>query len=58
MAPKKHKFSDLSAEQTSQIKEILLSCHEECDQLGIEKEDEDVKELNCIINKLTDAKVC
>lgn len=48
-APKKHKFSDLSAEQTSRVKGILRSCREE---------DEDVMELNRIIDKLTDAKVC
>ncbi|KAF8959305.1 hypothetical protein BDZ97DRAFT_1761499 [Flammula alnicola] len=56
MAPKKRKFSDLSVEQTSRIKGILLSCREECDQLGIDEEDEDVRELNRIIDKLTDAK--
>ena len=48
-APKKHKFTDLSAEQTSRVKGILRSCREE---------DEDVMELNRIIDKLTDAKVC
>ena len=48
-APKKRKFSDLSAEQTSRVKGILRSCREE---------DEDVMELNRIIDKLTDAKVC
>ena len=48
-APKKRKFSDLSAEQTSQVKGILRSCHEE---------DKDVMELNRIIDKLTNAKVC
>ena len=48
-APKKRNFSDLSAEQTSRVKGILRSCREE---------DEDVMELNRIIDKLTDAKVC
>ena len=57
MAPKRRKFSDLSAEQTSRIKGILLSCREACDQLGIDEEEEDVRELNRIIDKLTDAKV-
>ena len=56
-APKKRKFSDLSAEETSRVKEILRSCRDECDQLGI-NEDEDVRELNRIIDKLTDTKVC
>lgn len=58
MAPKKRKFSDLSAEQTSRLKSILLSCREECDQLDIDYDDEDVRELNRIIDKLTDTKVC
>lgn len=58
MAPKKRKFSDLSAEETSRVKRILLSCREECDQLGIDYDDEDVRELNHIIDKLTDTKVC
>jgi hypothetical protein len=57
MAPKKRKYSDLSAEQTSRIKEILLSFRDECDRLDIDEEDDDVRELNCIINKLTGAKV-
>ena len=57
-APKKHKFSDLSAEQTSRVKGILRSCRDECEQLGINEGDEDVMELNRIIDKLTDAKVC
>lgn len=57
-APRKHKFSDLSAEQISRVKGILRSCRDECDQLGIDEEDEDVRELNRIIDKLTDAKVC
>ncbi|KAF8964919.1 hypothetical protein BDZ97DRAFT_2058247 [Flammula alnicola] len=56
MAPKKRKFSDLSAAQTSRIKGILLSCREECEQLGIDEADEDVRELNHIIDKLTGAK--
>jgi hypothetical protein len=58
MAPKKRKFSDLSAEQTSRIKRILLYCREECDQLGIDEEDEDMRALNRVIDKLTDAKAC
>lgn len=58
MAPatKKRKFSDLSAEQTSRVKGILNSYRDELDQLG--KDDEDVMELNRIIDKVTDAKVC
>ncbi|KAJ3512375.1 hypothetical protein NLJ89_g3555 [Agrocybe chaxingu] len=55
MAPKKRKLSDLSAEQTSRVKGILLSCREECDQLGIDEDDEDLRKLNRIIDKLTDA---
>jgi len=59
MAPsKKRKFSDLTAEQTSRVREILLSCRNECDQLDVDQNDEDVKELNRIIDKLTDMKVC
>ena len=54
-APKKRKFFDLSAEQTSQVKGILLSCCDQCDQLGIDEEDEDVMELIRRIDKLTDA---
>ena len=57
-APKKRKFSDLPAEQTSRVKEILRSCRDECDQIEIDEEDEDVMELNRIIDKLTGAKVC
>jgi len=45
MAPKKGKFLDLSTEQTSRVKRILLSCREECDQLGIDDDDEDVREV-------------
>ena len=51
-APKKRKFSDLSAEQTSRVKGILRSCRDECEQLGIGEEDEDAMELNRIIDKL------
>ncbi len=57
MAPKKRKFSDLTTEQTSRIREILLSCREECDQLSIDQNEDDVKELNRIIEKLTNTKV-
>ena len=57
-APKKCKSSDLSAKQTSLVKGILRSCLDECDQLGIDEEDKNMRELNCIIDKLTDAKVC
>ena len=53
---KKRKFSDVSAEQISGVKGILRSCRD--DQLGIDEEDEDVRELNRIIDKLTGAKVC
>ncbi|CAA7269834.1 unnamed protein product [Cyclocybe aegerita] len=56
MAPKKRKLSDLSTEQTSRVKGILLSCREICDQLGIDEDDEDLRDLNRIIDKLTDAK--
>ena len=58
MAPKKRKFPELSVEQTSRVKRMLLSCCEECDQLGIDDDDEDVRELNRIIDKLTGTKVC
>jgi hypothetical protein len=54
MAPKERKFSDLFAEQTSRVKGILRSYRDECDQLGIDAEDEDMRELNRIIDKFTD----
>ena len=57
-AHKTRKFSDLFAEQTSRVKRILLSCREECHKLGIDDDDEDVREMNRIIDKLTDKKVC
>ena len=56
LSPKKRKFSDLSAEQISGVKGILRSCRD--DQLGIDEEDEDVRELNRVIDKLTGAKGC
>jgi hypothetical protein len=56
--PKKRKYSDLSAEQTSRLKKIFRSCRDECVQLGMDDEDEDVMKLNRIIDKLTDTKVC
>jgi len=46
------KFSDLTTEQTSRIRAILLSCRDECDQLGIDQNEDEVKELNRIIEKL------
>ncbi|PPQ83151.1 hypothetical protein CVT25_005394 [Psilocybe cyanescens] len=56
MPPKKSKFSDLPAEKTPRVKEILLACLEECNKLGIDEDDEDVRALNRIIHKLTDMK--
>ncbi|KAG5650581.1 hypothetical protein H0H81_011754 [Sphagnurus paluster] len=56
MPNKKRKFSDLSTEQTSRVMEILLSCREAFDQLGIDENDEGVIDLNNIIDKLKNAK--
>ena len=44
--------------QSKRLKSILLSCRKECDQLDMDYDDEDVRELNRIIDKLTDMKVC
>jgi hypothetical protein len=54
---KKRKFSDLTAEQTSRVRQILLSCREACEELEVDDDDDNLQELNRIA-KLTDTKVC